>query len=216
MRIAFIVFILLLLATLAQGKTLRVAVIDSGYAGDTAHLCPRGNFDFTTGKAQVGADTIGHGTTVVHAINTYAKGADYCILVYKVFGAKPFAPATAQAILYATAQNADIINLSMEGPGPVTNEARALFFFLSKGKKVFAAAGNGNKNLDVKCDVYPACYRLKGMRVVGSKPLAERPTGNTGAVVYQKEEFCFEGLCGTSLSTAIATGKYVQTKGKKP
>lgn len=199
----------LLVGISAQAKTTIVAVIDTGYRGATTHLCPTGSFDFVDGKAQVGLDTWGHGTKVIGAIEANAKNSDYCIQVYKVFGTLTPANLIVRAINLAAEHHVNVLNLSFEGQSPMATEKAAIAYALSIGIKVFVAAGNEGLNLDAKCGAYPACYGLKGMNIIGSKPIKGRNTGNHGHIVTQKEEFCFDGTCGTSLSTAIATGKYI-------
>jgi len=215
-KLLLVLLLLLLVATQVQAKTIKIAVIDTGYNGPLKHLCSTGHFDFTTQKNRVGEDLIGHGTKIVAAIEANAKNSDYCLLIYKVFGTNPATPAIVLAIDYALKEKADVLNLSFEGPLPYQYEAKVISKALSRNVKVFVAAGNKNKNLNVNCNVFPACYPLKGLEVIGSLPIAGVSKGNYGAIVKHKENFCFDSICGTSISTAIATGKFVNNKGKMP
>lgn len=215
MKTLMIVFFILLLISIAEAKQLKVAVIDTGYNGLNTHLCADGHFDFIKARPEAAKDIIGHGTQVTNAIQTYAKDSNYCVLVYRVFAKAPYYPRVPEAVMYAIAHHADIINLSLEGPTFAPDEFLAIKRALAKGIEVYVAAGNGNKNLDFKCNVYPACYKVKGLTVVGSTPVKGRRTGNTGNIVSQKEDSCFGGLCGTSLSTGIATGKFINKQEKR-
>lgn len=206
-----------LLVNSAQAKTLRIAVLDTGYSGPITHLCATGHYDFTTFTPTVGLDTIGHGTTVTRAIEQYAGDKDFCILVFKVFGQEQVATLIISAMLQAVASNANVMNLSFEGGNPLAPEQEALTYALIKHLSVFVAAGNASKDLNAKCDVYPACYNVKGLHVISGKPLHDAKTGNTGKAVTEVQDYCYADLCGTSLSTAIATGKFVNKTGdKKP
>jgi subtilisin family serine protease len=186
--------------------TLKIAVIDSGLNGRSDKLCSTGHYDFIADKAGVGVDKLGHGTKIVKAIETYAKG-DYCIVVLKVFP-EPSKDLVDRAVTYAVAQGATVINMSIQGDRFLLAEYLAMRDATVKGVKIFIAAGNVGMDLDQNCETYPACYNLKNTVVVGS---IGNNKVNHGSIVTENEDYCFENLCGTSLSTAIATGKYIRS-----
>lgn len=217
MKTLILLLVIIFLVSLAEAKTLRVAVIDTGYSGQTTRLCADGQFDFVFDSPTVGKDRVGHGTKVINAIERYAGKSAYCILAYRVFGDESFLPPVAVAVNYAVAHGATVINLSLEGPTASLEETTAISLALKRGVTVLVAAGNEGKNLDINCNVYPACYHLKGLQVIGSWANVKRAKhGNTGKIITQHEDYCFEGTCGTSLSTAIATGKFLKNKGALP
>lgn len=187
-------------------SAMRVAVIDSGYSGDTKNLCATGHYDFILNEAVVSKDDRNHGTHVVNAIKAYAK-ADYCIIILKVFNSVPSelsGERVIRAIQYATSLGVDIINMSLDGPEPMNQERDAIAAALNKGIKVFVAAGNKKINLDKTCNTYPACYKLSSS-VVGSNS----KEANYAGFAFNKQPWCYNGECGTSLSTGIATGKFI-------
>jgi subtilisin family serine protease len=196
----------LMLITSVAHATIKVAVIDSGLNGRSNKLCSTGHYDFIAEKAGVGVDKLGHGTKVVRAIQTYATG-DYCLVILKVFP-ETNKDLVDRAVIYAVSIGATVINMSMQGDVFLLNEYFAMRDATVKGVKIFIAAGNDGLNLDQFCGTYPACYNLKNTVVVGS-------TGNNkmnhGSIITENENYCFEKLCGTSLSTAIATGKYIRS-----
>lgn len=197
---------LMLFSCIASAQV-RVAVIDTGYNGKD-HLCATGHYDFINHKAEVGVDERQHGTVVAHAIEKYASG-NYCLVVLKVFTRNTVSLFDIiNAIHLATAQKVDVINLSISGGTFNAEEYNAIATATRSGIKVFIASGNDSKNLDKNCDVFPACYHIKGVTVVGS--LGSDTKANYGYVVTQKESYCFEGICGTSMSTGIAAGKYIK------
>lgn len=185
--------------------TTRVAVLDTGYDGTSSKLCATGHYDFIMNREGIGNDANKdkHGTHVANAIIANAADADFCVVIYKVFGgSKSNIP---KAIERAVKNEIRILNLSFTGEKRDSREVQALAKARIKGV-VFTASGNEGKDLDKKCDVYPACYKDLALRVVGSY----NPKANHGKIVEHWEDWCFEGLCGTSLSTGIATGKYIK------
>lgn len=204
---AGIVGLLMCISTVAHAKMQRVAVIDSGYNGKRANICKWGSYDFTTGEFGVGKDVIPHGTNVTNTIATGNK--DYCIMVLKIFhNGHNYINYIPAAVYRAVNEGATVINMSLEGQKFDKQEYEAISYAVSKGVKVFVASGNDSQNLDLMCDIYPACYRIPGVVVVGT--YEKHTKGNEGSVVTQQEAWCSEGLCGTSLSTAIATQKYLK------
>jgi subtilisin family serine protease len=219
----FLLFILvMIMASISAAEPVRVAVIDTGYNGDPSKLCKDGHYDFFAKTKTVGRDQQGHGTTVANAIVEYAENADFCLVIYKVFGAKgqtgtDFVP---RAIRMAKDRGAQVINMSLDGSSFFAEERQAMVEALSKHIVIFTVAGNGvydaagrllhTHDLDVTCKSYPACYKLPGVIVVGAQDDFGKIRGNRGAsVINEYEPWCYRGTCGTSLSTAIATGKFL-------
>jgi subtilisin family serine protease len=213
-----------------EGKTITVAVIDTGFGykgrGLGAKLCKYGHKDFTYGEYtgdfdtvdQVPLDVGGHGTNIVGLIDEQAKysGVDYCIVVIKYhegfnndFGS---AENEIRAIKYATAIGADFINISGGGMKYSQEETEAIKSFLDSGGHVIAAAGNEHVNLR-KYKYYPAMSDPRVV-IVGSVDKEGRISsfsnyGDSVRLWENGESAEAYGIynTGTSQSTAIATGK---------
>lgn len=208
---------ILLFSSISYGVT-RVAVIDSGFdkTKSKATLCKTGHYDFVKNKPMVGTDEIQHGTVVANAIHSYAT--NYCLVIYKIYPSSKTNTKITVALYKAIVDKVDIINLSFGGPGKKDTEYNALSYVLSKGVKIFVSAGNDGINLDRTCDVYPVCYKDLDLIRVGSNTPQISGTvrlDNYGKILNTKEDWCFGSRCGTSFSTAIATGKYIRSLNEK-
>ncbi|MFD8994787.1 type VII secretion-associated serine protease mycosin [Streptomyces abikoensis] len=158
----------------STGSGVTVAVVDSGVDAELPDLqgqvLPGKDFSGLEGDAQ--SDYDGHGTGMAVLIagsgksnggagaSGLAPGAK--ILPLRVANAKvPAAKvltvdSVAAAIRYAADSNAKIINVSMGGRLENEAEAEAVNYALSKGKLIFAAAGNdGEKGNPIE---YPAAF----------------------------------------------------------
>lgn len=198
---------ILLAGLMAEAKTIKIAVIDTGLT-PAIQTCPDGSYDFITDKPGVGIDTVGHGTAMAKIIKNFAGKKDFCLISYKVFdGMNGNSIYIHRAIEMAIEDHVDIINMSLTGPEYDKGEYFALKKAVAAGIKIFIASGNDKKNLNKVCDTYPACYKGINFVVVGTSDIGTK--ANYGTVISQKEYFCSEHLCGTSISTAIATGKYI-------
>lgn len=202
---------------------LKVAVIDTGLNLKDPRfrdvLCPSDHLDFTGEGIE---DYNGHGTHVAGLIKKYAKDAKYCLVILKYFPGKrgSIAPLT-DIILYAQKIHADFINISAGGNGFVEQEMNTI---LSANDITFiVAAGNDSHNLDESCNYFPACYLLNNVTVVGALGLDGKrfSLSNYGSVVrgWEPGEQILstlpegEGvLSGSSMATAIHTGKMVYAK----
>ncbi len=210
------------MALAASAETVKVAVIDTGYNGDPSHLCKEGHYNYINHKEEIGQDQIGHGTFVATAIKEYAGDkVDYCIVVLKVFGkpGKKLPDGTEEsaeynggipdAVQYAAGIGAKVINMSLSGEGNIVREQVALIEAVHKKAVIFVSAGNKYLNLDIKCNTYPACYKIPGVFVVGATDDNGKVMGNNGSIIDENEAWEYQGMIGTSMSTAIATGKFV-------
>lgn len=226
--------ILLLLPLNLYAKTIRIAVIDSGfnqeYKSETV-LCKDGHYDFVSETKTIGADELNHGTIIARLIAKQITIDNYCIVIYKVFHLTPTGPRVEPGILgraldLAAKSNIDIINFSISGRG--FNQAEYEGLLKLKGKRITVAAGNNGLNLDNRCDIYPACYKgIENKIVVGALDSNnERLTrSNYGSIVSSWElgEFVVDEqvVKGTSFATAIETAKiandlpqqYIKPKG---
>ncbi len=212
-------------------KTIRIAVIDSGYTitkYSNVIFCEDGHKDLTkTGLI----DNHGHGTHIVNTIVSNLKNnVDYCIILIKWFDpkmSKYYAMHTSRtAFEYLLTQNVDIINYSAGGSGNSIEDRNNIVSLLKKGIKIFVAAGNDGENLNKDCYYYPACYKIKRLEVVANKDLTGKrvSSSNYGKVVTRWEvgvdivqDTGYNGpraLTGTSQATAIATAKEINRRFK--
>jgi subtilisin family serine protease len=189
-----------------------VAVIDTGVSFAQKHLlCKNGNISYTSTLY----DNHGHGTNVVGIIGSTMNKKKYCIISYKFYengisGAQAIKNIS-KALRNAIDRGVKIINLSLEGPQPVSVERKLIKEALDKGIIVVVAAGNDGINLDKKCKSYPACYKFKHKNfiVVGAKDMRL----NFGSMIDYCEKGYRQGkpvLSGTSQATANFTKKLVK------
>lgn len=205
----------LLFSCNAFGYT-KVAVIDTGANVSQlskVSLCKTGHYDFTTDTNSIGYDSLNHGTHIVQTIADYAKH-NYCIVIYKVFDQKTISSSVIiKALAKAIDDNVDVINMSIASDRDFRafdiNEYTKIWQAYIRGIKVYAAAGNNSGDLTDNCNVYPACYNIINITTVGSYSLFSNK-GNYGKPVDRFEKYCYKGICGTSISAAVATGKYIR------
>lgn len=215
----------LLLASSASAKTLKVAVVDSGLdLTDTrlnGHICPTGSKDFT-GEGL--SDTVGHGTAMVGLIEQYAKDSDYCLVILKYYSDKTLGfinlSHEVDALRYVAKKGIEILNLS--GGGPIFDEKEYLAIKNNPNTIFIVAAGNDGKDLDVPGnEYYPASYYLENEVVIGNigNDYQRAKTSNYGKKVDTSEigenivvvsPKGYTTMTGTSLSTAIFTGKLIR------
>lgn len=130
-------------AVVAASAHVEVAVIDTGADVSVPAIASHrpSAYDVRTGTSNV-RDANGHGTFVTSLVAEY--GGDARILVVKA-GSSSGAftdQSESQAIHYAIAHGARIINLSIGGPSTSRVERAAIRFAVAHGALVVAAAGN--------------------------------------------------------------------------
>lgn len=148
------------LAELAMPEIV-VAVLDSGVDTDHELLAGRlleNHFNLsTTGEPDSCEDDYGHGTHVagILADNTLSNVK---IKPYKVLNNQGKGPSSliALAVDSAVADGADIINMSLSGPGESQTMTDSVNAAVEKGVQVVAAAGNDKADLS-KTYYSPAC-----------------------------------------------------------
>ena len=230
------VLISLALASQSLGKTLKIAVIDTGIDSSVPNLCGLDHKTFAEPNPL--NDSHGHGTHIAGLINKFAGKGDYCLIAIKYYDVNAKGAVNLRnmidAIDYAVNLNVDLINISGGGPERSGGEQEVITKALNKGIKVITAAGNNNQNLSKECAYFPACYD-KRIVVVGNLsdnapkdlktalgfPHNRAPSSNYGSIVNRwemgtdVESYCAKGkygckLTGTSQATAIASGKIVK------
>lgn len=192
----------------------------NGYTDDAS------GFDFAERKGRV-VDKHGHGTHIAGIVIKTAPKAKIMNLKYFNRGLDG---ATAlknslEAMRYAIAMKADVINYSGGGTVSNTEELGLLREASRKGILVVAAAGNESTNSE-RQPFYPANYRLPNILSVTAiddirGTVEILPTSNYGvrsvAVAAQGKDVMstlpgghYGQMTGTSQATAFATGAAVQ------
>ncbi|NJO50843.1 MAG: S8 family serine peptidase [Leptolyngbyaceae cyanobacterium RM2_2_4] len=170
-----LIFAALLLSSVAQAKTYKIAVIDTGFDFNSSwkyasnglvkpKLCAEGHYDFTDNDERP-QDTHGHGTHVAGIIAKNLKDIDYCLVILKYFGSDKRSPGFGEdnlvrsnlALMRALQLKVDYINYSGGGLSPDHTEKILIKKLLDSGVKIFAAAGNERSLLSIK-PYYPAMY----------------------------------------------------------
>jgi serine protease len=215
-----------------KGKGITVAVIDTGISPvpdlkDTTFVK---GYDFVNDTIEA-LDDSGHGTHVAGTVaqstnNGYGvAGIAYeaSLMPLKVLSAEGGGTISdiAEAIRFAADNGADIINMSLGGPGESKLMEEAIDYAYQKGVFVVAAAGNSNQN----AASYPARYRhVVGVAALDPADL-KAPYSNFGAGVDisapggseagkilqetinpQTGEGVFEGYQGTSMAAPHVAG----------
>lgn len=212
-------FFLILLFPLISNATYKIGIIDSGLMSDVnVPLCSTGHYDFVSDQSIIGYDHIKHGTNITLTINEHLKSkADYCFVIVRIFGPIPNSSGdiVVKAMKHMIKEKVDVINFSITGYYFIKEEYDVFKKASEQNIKMFVSAGNDNFNLKQDCVMFPACYLLKNMIVVGAKDYNGKKAqfSNFGiGIVTQFEEACsnqYVKMCGTSQATAHATGKYV-------
>lgn len=214
----------------STGKGITVAVIDSGVDPDTPSLKGKvlKGWDASESRGDETDDYSGHGTTIAEVIVGSGAGGglrglapDAKVIPYRVADTERQNEQAVNAfdveesIKAAADSDAQIINISFASDYYSSNERKAVKYAQSKGKLVFAGAGNnatkGNK------EQYPASY---------PEAVAVAASGRDGSVAKYSQHgdsidiaapgtsipgYCDKSLTrycvseGTSFSTAIAS-----------
>lgn len=202
----------------APVELIPVAVIDSGFdvqmlKANNVTLCPKGHYDATNEVNDIGYDwsSVKHGTKMAMLISKYSKGKA-CLVLIKALTDDP----NIEDIIYIKRAfrhltklkpYVKIVSMSYAGYKPDFSERDEMVNFNKDGQvPMFVAAGNNSQSLDLKCDIFPACYKdVPGLIVVSTKDSA---LANYGSVVDIFELGYDLGIGGSSAATAIAAGKF--------
>lgn len=240
LSVKFTIFVLVyFFASVAFSRTVKVAVIDTGF--DTTStwptldknyisgslegltmpkICENGLFNTVDDSTNV-FDTHGHGTHIAGLLAKGNKKLDYCLYIMKYLSSdKDNLPFSNKALLKAIELNVDIINYSGGGVERNEEECTIIKRALDQGIAVIAAAGNEKSDL-TKQGYYPALcdsrivvvmnVNSSGERVESSNygPTAVPETGLNITSLGTNNMFAI--MTGTSQATAIYTNKLIKT-----
>lgn len=220
MKKAFYVLIILLAVFFCEespAKTLRVAVIDTGFTGielaTNVKFCDKSlHRNFSIDKTM--NDVFGHGNMITEIIGNQDSSTDYCIVVIKYYERQASNETNLKSLIksiqYATFIKSDIINISSAGNTPDSTENLEIIKAVKLGIVIVAAAGNQSQDLDKSCDFFPCCY--KGVTCVAA--VNER-NELTKATNFGKITVRARGEVGSSQAAANYTRQLIQklTKG---
>jgi serine protease len=173
-----------------KGSGVTVAVIDTGISPvpDLKETQFVQGYDFVNDRIEA-YDDAGHGTHVAGTIaqstnNGYGvAGIAYqaTLMPLKVLGASGGGTVAdiAEAIRFAADNGADVINMSLGGPGESKLMEEAINYAHQKGVVIIAAAGNSNQNSAAYPARYPHVIGVSALDSVGVKA----PYSNFGAGV---------------------------------
>ena len=199
-----------------EAKTLTIAVIDTGIDRALPNLCHFGHRSFVESSKDPLKDDDGHGSHVAGLISSNAGVDDYCLVSIKYYspdgaGNGKNVRNMQKALQYAINIKVDFINISSSGPSADEKERALIMKALSMGIKIVVAAGNNRDNLDLGCDIYPACYDSR-IVVVGNLQairdgnvgldgdLRREPSSNYGGTINRWE-------MGTDVISTLPGGK---------
>ncbi len=173
-----------------KGSGVTVAVIDTGISKvpDLEQTKFVKGYDFVNDRIEADDDA-GHGTHVAGTIaqstnNNYGvAGVAYeaNLMPLKVLGASGGGTVAdiAEAIRFAADNDADVINMSLGGPGESSLMEEAINYAHQKGVFIVAAAGNSNENSASYPARYPHVVGVSALDPAGNKA----PYSNFGAGV---------------------------------
>jgi serine protease len=172
-----------------HGSGITVAVIDTGVTQvpDLKQTQFVRGYNFVNDRIEA-ADDIGHGTHVAGTIAQSTNNGfgvagiayEAKIMPIKVLGQGGGTVADiAEAIRFAADKGADVINLSLGGPGESKLLEEAVNYAYNKGVVVVAAAGNENRNSASYPARYPHVISVSALDAGGNKA----PYSNFGAGV---------------------------------
>lgn len=212
-------FLLLFLSltSLAYSNETRVkiAVLDTGVDLETSkqsYMCEDGNIILD--PQSTGFDVHGHGSNIASAIGENIDPTKFCIVSYQIMsGEIPVSIFQNRLVRVKNdiiQRHIKFVNMSVQGDGRSLEEYYTLKAIVKSGAIISIAAGNHARNLDEKCDEYPACYNTslqsKNIHIVGAN---NTKWSNFGKFVKYSESGRWKRLSGTSQACALHTAKVV-------
>jgi len=220
-------------------KTIKVGVIDTGFAFNSTwpNLKAKDDQGFKLVKPKLCKDrknftneTVndinGHGTHIAGIIAKFAQNKNYCLVIIKYYSSSQPAYQTVinmtNAINYAVKEGVDIINISSTGHIFNPFEAKAVKNALNNHIRVIAAAGNEGRKITYKDAIYPAMddLRVSVVESLQSNGLYLADYSNFNHLLFHYKEIgehvlsllpnnSIGYMSGTSQATATLTGKII-------
>lgn len=207
---------LALFISISEAK-IKIGIIDSGIdktklAGK--QLCEDGHIDYTLDNDPF-KDSIDHGSYVASAlVSEVGISEEYCLVSYKVVDSvskQADASLEVRAIKQATNDKIDFLVIALVGDES-EKENEAINKYTADGTKfIFAAVGNSGKRfLFRECPVFPACHPANSVIPISN----EHKKSNKQLFFreYPEQYWCYDGVCGTSITTGYAAGKHIARK----
>lgn len=150
----------------------RIGIIDTGYdpksqVGPKLKLCKTGHYDYNMKSSRIG-NMHPHGTLVAQVIAKELEDVDYCAVIFQIESNSDYTYNAPAAVKRAVDEKLTAVNISVVGKYYSFEERDQFKRGAQAGIQFFVAAGNDNMDLDKTCIVYPGCYRLPNMHIVGA------------------------------------------------
>lgn len=208
----------------AQENRIKIAVVDTGiHKSQTLrpYMCKSGVKNMTKYEK---SDAHGHGSHIVHIIGSRIDVKKYCIVSYKVYHhPNVYSNNDMQVMTDSLKALKDIekndykyVNISMSG-GYNSTEYFTFKRLTRRGVKISVAAGNDSVTFTKKkCEIYPACYKIKSnFYVVSAKDTIRSNKGWFTIKERGKDILSYGGtMSGSSQATAIWTSKLIKSDNK--
>ena len=202
-----------------QEQRTKIAIVDTGIMTEFINrefMCKCGHRNFVHGTDDV-KDTHGHGSNLAWLITRDLNPKTHCLLIYKYYSSgSGFSNIMngVQSFMMAVRLGAKYINYSGGGDEESPAETKVLQDALSKGIRIVVAGGNDGRDLDKKCNYFPACIKTNSPHfyAVGNcRDGKYAKSSNYGGPVNQCRDGMYKGpssphllrMSGTSQSTAI-------------
>lgn len=197
--------------TLENLAPVKVAVLDTGYTGDSAQVINTGIN--TVDNSSSIADENGHGTRMINIIDELTYD-NVSILPIKVANEEGFATilSTYAGIKAAIAEDVNIINLSLNSRVSENSFLLEEAIREATNKGILVVVSAGNRNIDVS-NVSPSNVEEAIVVSAVDENDAFESYSNYGSTIDYATYGNYNGASGTSISAARMTGMYAYVKG---
>ncbi len=206
--------------SIATGKSIKVAIGDTGYTKHVDGPEPIASKSFISGQSAL-RDGNGHGTHCAGTAlgrNGIGVAPDADLIVFKCLSDQGSGSSTgiAQGIRWAAEQGADVISLSLGGGGSDNETNRAIDYAFSLGCIVNAAAGNAGYNGAntigwpgkyegcICCGAYQASGQIANFSSGGRE--IDWACPGQDIISFSKNGSGYTSMSGTSMATPFGSG----------